>query len=158
MKLDRFDRQLLNLVQDDAGRTAEQLAEQVALSPSAIQRRLRRMREQGVIVRETVIIDPKHAGRPTFFIVSLQVERERPELLTQLRKWLAAQEHVQQAFYVTGETDFVLIVTAPDTETYDALMGRLVAENPNVARFTTNVALSLVKRGLTIPVPLDVEE
>ncbi|HJR72982.1 MAG TPA: Lrp/AsnC family transcriptional regulator [Luteimonas sp.] len=157
MNLDRFDRQLLNLVQEDAGRTAEQLAEQVALSPSAIQRRLRRMREEGVIVRQTAIVDPQRVGRPTFFIVSLQVERERPELLSQLRKWLAAQEHVQQAFYVTGEADFILVVAAPDTETYDALMGRLVAENPNVSKFITNVALGVVKRGLSVPIPLQDE-
>jgi DNA-binding Lrp family transcriptional regulator len=158
MELDRFDRQLLNLVQEDAAQTAERLAEQVALSPSAIQRRLRRMREHGVIARDCAIVDPRKIGRPTFFVVSLQVERERPELLAQLRKWLAAQEHIQQAFYVTGEADFILVITAPDTETYDALMSRLVSDNPNVKRFTTNVALSLVKRGLTIPVPLDAAE
>ena len=155
MELDRFDRQLLNLVQDDAGQTAEQLAEQVSLSPSAIQRRLRRLREQGVIVRDAAIVDPRKIGRTTFFIVALQVERERPELLAQLRSWLAAQDHIQQVFYVTGEADFILVITAPDTETYDALMSRMVGENPNVKRFTTNVALSVVKRGLTVPVPLD---
>lgn len=157
MALDRFDRQLLTLVQEDAGRTAEQLAEQVPLSPSAIQRRLRRMREDGVIQRQTAIVDPQRVGRPTFFIVSLQVERERPELLAQLRKWLAAEEHVQQAFYVTGETDFILVIAAPDTETYDVMMGRLVAENPNVSKFITNVALSVVKRGLSVPIPPDEE-
>lgn len=153
MELDRFDRQLLNLMQDDAGRTAEQLAEHVALSPSAIQRRLRRLREQGVIEREIAIVDPKHAGRPGFFIVSLQLEGERPEQLSQLRRWLAAQAHVQQAFYVAGEADFVLVVTAPDTESYDALMARMVAENPDVSRFTTHVALGVIKRGLAIPIP-----
>lgn len=155
MKLDNFDRQLLNLVQADSSQTTERLAEQVALSPSAIQRRLRRLREQGVIVRETALVEPKEIGRPTFFVVSLQVERERPELLMQLRKWLEAEPRIQQAFYVTGEADFVLVVTAPDTETYDALMSRLVSENSNVSRFTTNVALGIVKRGLTIPVPLE---
>jgi DNA-binding Lrp family transcriptional regulator len=155
MKLDRFDRQLLNLVQDDAGQTSEQLAQQVALSPSAVQRRLRKLKDAGVIVRHTAILEPRRVGRPTFFIVSLEIERDRPELLAQLRTWLAAQEHVQQAFYVTGEADFILVVTAPDTETYDALMARLAMENPNVRKFTTNVALGVVKRGLTIPVPLD---
>ena len=155
MKLDRFDRQLLNLVQEDAGRTSEDLAQRVALSPSAVQRRLRKLKDAGVIVRHTAILEPRKVGRPTFFIVSLEVERDRPELLNQLRTWLAAQEHVQQAFYVTGEADFILVVTAPDTETYDALMARLATENPNVRKFTTNVALGVVKRGLTIPVSLE---
>jgi Lrp/AsnC family leucine-responsive transcriptional regulator len=155
MELDRFDRQLLNLIQADARQTAEQLAEQVGLSPSAIQRRLRRMREEGVIVRDIALLDPAKIGRTTLFIVSLQVERERPELLARFREWLMAQENVQQAFYVTGESDFILMVTAPDAEVYDAMMRRLVSENPNVKRFTTNVVLSPIKQGLTIPVLLN---
>ena len=158
MELDRFDRQLLNLVQENSGVTAERLAEQVALSPSAVQRRLRRMREQGVIVKDAAIVDPKKIGKPTFFIVSLQVERERPELLSQLRQWMTAQAHIQQVFYVTGEADFILVITAPDTEVYDELMSRLVGENPNVKRFTTNVALGVVKRGLAIPIPLEIDD
>lgn len=153
MKLDRFDRRLLAEVQADSGQTSEALAEKVGLSASAVQRRLRRLRAEGVVQRETAVLDPRKIGRPTFFIVALEVERERPELLAALRAWLAREEHVQQAFYVTGEADFVLVVTAPDTETYDELMSRLVGENPNVRRFKTNVALGVVKRGLSIPVP-----
>jgi len=157
MDLDRFDRQLLNLVQADSAQTAEQLAEHVGLSPSAIQRRLKRLREQGVIARDVAIVDPRAIGRPTFFVVSLEIERERQELLAQLREWLTKRAEVQQAFYVTGETDVVIIVTARDTEAFDAMMTQLVQENPNVRRFTTKVVLNLLKRGLTIPVPLEDE-
>ena len=158
MILDRFDRQLLNLVQQDSAQSAEQLARHVALSVSAIQRRLRRLRNTGVIERDTAIVNPRQVGSPTHFVVALQVERERPELLAQLRRWMLGEPNVQQAFYVTGEADFVLIVTAPDTEAYDALMARMVAENANIRRFTTNVALGMVKRGLTIPVAEAPEE
>lgn len=153
MKLDDFDRRLLNLVQSDAGQTAERLAEEVGLSPSAVQRRLKRLRETGVIVRETAIVDPKSVGNPVSFIVALQIERERPELMSQLRAWLEAHDHVQQAFYVTGEADFILVVTAPNTDAYESLMARLIADNPNVKRFTTCVALCTVKRGLAVPIP-----
>ena len=152
MELDRFDRQLLRLVQEDSARTTEQLATRVALSPSAIQRRLRRLREAGVIAREIAVVDPRRVGRSTMFLASVQVESERPERMGRLREWLASEELVQQAFYVTGEADFVLVVCAPDTETYDAFMGRLVDANPNVKRFTTNVALNVLKRGLTVPI------
>ena len=155
MDLDDFDRRLLNLVQQDAGQTAEQLSEAVPLSPSAIQRRLRRMREGGVIERDISVVDPRKVGRPTFFIVALEVERERPELLIELKQWLSAEEHIQQVFYVTGEADFILVVTAPDIESYDALMSRLVSKNPNVRRFTTNIALGVVKRGLRIAIPAE---
>ena len=156
MELDRFDRRLLNLVQEDAAQTAERLAEQVNLSPSAVQRRLRRMREQGVIVRDAAIVDPKKAGGLMTFVVTLVVERDHPESLSPLRAWLAGEESVQEAFYVTGEAaDFILVVTAPSTEAYDALMSRMVKANPTVKRYTTHVALTIVKRGLKIPIPPD---
>lgn len=108
-----------------------------------------------MIVGSTILLDPRKVGRPSFFLVSLAVERECPELLASLRKWLSACEQIQQAYYVTGDTDFVLVVTAPDAEDFDRLMSKLMAENPNVHRFTTNVMLSLVKRGLTIPLAAD---
>jgi DNA-binding Lrp family transcriptional regulator len=155
MDLDRLDRQLLDLVQRDASLTAEALAERVPLSPSAIQRRLRRLKEEGVIVREAAVVDPARVGGATLFIASLQVERERPELMAQLRRWLEREPRVQEAFYVTGDSDFVLVVAAPDAPAYDALMSRLVADNPNVRRFTTSVALGVVKRGLALPLAED---
>ena len=151
--LDRFDRQLLRLVQQDAAQTAEQLAEQVSLSPSAIQRRLKRLREQGVIARQIAVLDPARLGRPTTFIAGLQVDSERPEPMVRLRDWLAAEPAVQQAFYVTGEADFVLVVTAPDAAGYEALMARLLAAHPHVRRYTTQVAMGVLKRGLALPVP-----
>jgi Lrp/AsnC family leucine-responsive transcriptional regulator len=153
MELDQYDRELLRLVQEDSGQTAERMAELLPLSASAIQRRLRKLREEGVITRYAAILDPAKVGKPTHFVVAVQVERERPELLAHFRDWLATQVHVQQAFYVTGEADFVLIITAPDTQTYDALMSRMIGDNPNVKRFTTNVTLSVVKTGLNIPIP-----
>lgn len=150
--LDSFDRRLLDLVQIDAARTAESLAESVGLSPSAVQRRLKRLRDDGVIVATVAVVDPRKVGRPGFYIVALEVERERPELIAALRTWLTAEERVQQAFYVTGSADFVLVVTAPGVEEYEELMSRLLAENANVRRYTTNVALGVHKRGLAIPV------
>lgn len=149
--LDSFDIQLLNIVQQDASATAEQLAQQVGLSASAVQRRLRKLKEAGVISAHVAVLDLRRIDRNTSYVVSLQVEREHPELMSQLRHWLAAEPQVQQAYYVTGESDFILIVTAPDTEAYDALMSRLMLANPNVKRFTTNVALGVVKRGLAVP-------
>lgn len=153
MDLDDFDRKLLALMQEDAGQTADRLSETVGLSPSAIQRRLRRLRESGVILRDISVVAPEHVGRPTFFVTSLQVEQERPELIQQLRRWLSQQPQIQQVYYVTGEADFVMLVTARDTASYDAMMQRLLQENPNVRRFTTNVVLGTVKRGLAIPIP-----
>jgi Lrp/AsnC family leucine-responsive transcriptional regulator len=150
--LDELDRKILALVQQDARRATEAIGTEIGLSASAVQRRIARLREEAVITAEVAIVDPKSVGRSLTLIVDVEVERERPELLAVLKRWIAGEPAVQEAWYVTGDGDFVLIVTARDVEDYDALMQKLVTENSNVRRFRTRVALSTLKRGCRVPV------
>ena len=150
-RLDSYDRRLLTALQTNADATAEELAELVGLSASALLRRIKRLKADRVITATVAVVDPAKTGKPTFFIAALEVERERPELLGRLRQWMQEEPCIQEYFYVTGSTDFILVVVTEDVEAYDGLMSRLMADNGNVRRFTTNVVLSSGKRSLALP-------
>jgi Lrp/AsnC family transcriptional regulator, leucine-responsive regulatory protein len=154
MELDKLDRSILAILQKDARRPAELMGADVGLSASAVQRRIARMREEAVITAEVALVDPKQAGRPLTMIVDVEVERERPELLASLKQWIATEPCIQEAWYVTGAGDYVLIVVARDVDDFEALMQRLVADNANVRRFQTRVALSTLKRGMFVPMDI----
>ncbi len=151
IELDKIDRRILAVLQKDARRPAELIGADVGLSASAVQRRIVRMREEGVILAEVAVVDPKRVGRPLTMIVDVEVERERPELLASLKQWIAAEPCIQEAWYVTGAGDYVLIVVAREVDDFEALMQRLVAENANVRRFQTRLALGTLKRGQVVP-------
>ena len=150
--LDALDRKLLAELQADGSLTSEQLSERVGLSPSAISRRIRRLEADRIIEKRVALVDPARVGHGALFIVGIEVERERPELVQRLRAWVAGEPSVQQAYYVTGTADYVMLVTAPDIAAFDQLMSEMMAANPNVRRFTTQVVMSTVKRGLFVPV------
>jgi DNA-binding Lrp family transcriptional regulator len=150
--LDLFDRRLLDLVQRDADVPAEKLAEQVGLSPSAVQRRLKKLRKSGVIASTVCVLDPAKVGNPTLFVVGLELERERPELLTRLAAWIEREDRVQQGYYLTGTWDLLLMIVVPSVSAFDSFMAALLEENPNVRRFSTSVVLSTRKRQLFVPV------
>ena len=151
IELDKIDRRILTMLQKDARRPAELIGEEVGLSASAVQRRIVRMRDEGVILAEVAVVDPKRAGRPLTMIVDVEVERERPELLASLKQWIASEACIQEAWYVTGAGDYVLVVVARDVEDFEALMQRMVSDNANIRRFQTRVALSTLKRGVLVP-------
>lgn len=153
--LDPLDRRILALLQRDARLPAETIGAEVGLSASAVQRRLVRLREAGVITGEVALVDPRRVGRPLTMIVDLEVECERGDLLAGLKRWVANEPAIQQAWYVTGEEDFVLIASARDVETFETLMQKLLADNANVRRYRTRVALGTLKRGLAVPIDAD---
>ena len=150
--LDTFDRALLNLVQKDARMTAEAIGEIIGLSPASVHRRLKRLREKGVILSEVAILNGQMLEKGMTFIVSVEVERERADLLDAFRKDMKSLPEVQQCYYVTGETDFVLIIKVHDMEEYERFTKEAFFDNSNIRRFRTSVVMSEVKAGLGIPV------
>jgi DNA-binding Lrp family transcriptional regulator len=148
--LDKFDRAILDLVQRDNTTPLRLMAEKVNLSTAAVQRRIKRMEERGVITGNVAIVDPTAVGRPITIIVEVMTERTSLEALEAMKAHFAVPE-VQQCYYVTGEVDFVLVITVASMQEYQALSRRLFAENPNVTWFKTIVALDRVKVALDVP-------
>lgn len=153
IRLDEFDRKLLALVQENCRIPAEQLAQEIGLSPAAVHRRLKRLKDSEIIATEVAVLDAKKLDKSMTFIVSLEVERERLDLLDQLKQELKNIPHVQQCYYVTGDYDFILVVKAADMDEFEAFTHRTFFGNTNVRRFKTSVVMSEVKT--TLEVPLD---
>ena len=111
--LDKIDRALLAELQDDGALTSEKLSERVGLSASAIHRRVRRLEEAGIIERRIAVVNPEAVGRGAQFLVGIEVEREQRDLVEKLRRWIRSEPSIQQAYYVTGSADYVLLSAPP---------------------------------------------
>ncbi|HWD07340.1 MAG TPA: Lrp/AsnC family transcriptional regulator [Amycolatopsis sp.] len=149
--LDRLDLAILACLQSDARTIAEVIGAKVGLSAAAVQRRIKRLRETGVIEKEVAVLSPAALGLSMTFVVMVEMERENLSVLDAFRRQVLADECVQQCYYVTGAADFVLIVTCPDMAAFEVFTRRMFFDNPNVRHFTTSVAMDRVKVGLTLP-------
>ncbi|MEG3179285.1 Lrp/AsnC family transcriptional regulator [Sphingomonas sp. LT1P40] len=150
--LDPQDRRLLSLLQADSGVAINLLADDTGLSPASVQRRLRRLRESGAIVREMAVLDPGVLGFGMTFIIMVELERDRIDQLDAFRRKAVREPHVQQCYYVTGEADFALVCVARDMADFEELTRRLFFGDENVRRFRTSVVMSRTKVGLTLPI------
>jgi len=151
MKIDDFDIAILNLVQDNAQLKSESIAESIGLSPTACQRRLRRLREDGAIASEIAVIDPSIVGGRVTMIVQVVLERGGSHTVDAFKRKMREAPEVQQCYYVTGEYDFILLVTARDIADYEQLTRRIFFENSQIQKFHTIVTMENVKVGLGIP-------
>ncbi len=85
------------------------------------------------------------------FLVEVEIERERVDLLDEFRRSIQRLEEVQQCYYVTGASDFVLVVVTKDMDSFEMLSRRVFTENPNIRRFETKVVVGRVKASMRIP-------
>jgi DNA-binding Lrp family transcriptional regulator len=150
---DRLDLNLLACLQDDNLQTADRLAERVGRSPSAVARRLRRLRASGAIAAETAVLSEDAVGQPLSAIVQVQLERHAPQAADLLRRRLVASGNVQLCLDVSGAFDILLLVVAADMDAYNAFADAMLAEQPAVRRFETSFVKKRVKA--TLAVPLD---
>jgi Lrp/AsnC family transcriptional regulator, leucine-responsive regulatory protein len=148
MRIDAFDTALLREVQANCRLTANQLSERVGLSPSAVQRRLDRLRRNGAIEREVAIVSPAAIGRSLVLIVEVSLENEHEAVASAFREQISTTPQITQCYFVTGESDYVLVVCVRDMEEYETLTQELFGQNRHVKRFITNVVMRTIKSAM----------
>ncbi|WP_146993190.1 Lrp/AsnC family transcriptional regulator [Bradyrhizobium macuxiense] len=151
MEPDRIDARLLDLVQRNNRMSSEELGAKVGLSASGVQRRLKRLRSEGVIEADVSIVSPKAIGRNVTMLMLITFERTRADIVDRFKRAICRMPEVMSGFYVTGPADFVLLITANDMEDYEKFTRSLVRDNPDIERFETMVVLDRVKAGFTLP-------
>jgi len=136
--LDRFDLQLLNQAQRDDSQTSETLARSVPLSPSAIARRLRRLRSAGWIARTIALLSPRLTQTRLRAIVLVQLS-EHADLQGKaaLEKRLLAAAPVQFCYEIAGPNDFLLLFDCANMDEFNAVADGLLASTPTVRRYET---------------------
>ncbi|MBN4664498.1 Lrp/AsnC family transcriptional regulator [Pandoraea nosoerga] len=151
MSLDSYDVALLAAIQRDATTPQHALGAQVNLSSAAVNRRLRKLADEGVTRKTVTLVNPASVGYPLTVITEVEVENERLDLLDAMKRSFLACPQVQQCYYVAGECDFVVIMVVRDMAQYTELTRALFFESNNVKRFKTLVTMSHVKAGLEVP-------
>jgi len=149
--LDRFDLAILDILQADNTTPQRAIAQAVNLSAPAVQRRIQRLKDSGVIRANVAVLDPVKVGKPLTIVLEVHLDNERPDRTAPLRARIAAEDAVQQCYSVTGEADYLLVVNVASMADYEALTRRLFEGDDNVKRFRTSVALASLKTGLRVP-------
>jgi Lrp/AsnC family leucine-responsive transcriptional regulator len=150
--LDDLDLRLLALLQRETAVTAEALGSKIGLSASSVQRRIKRLRSDGIIAREVAIVDTDALGKRMTFIVGVKVDFGQKAGVDALQRKLLADPRTQQAYYVTGELDLVLVVVVEDMQDYDQYSKSLLLASPAMLRFQSNVVIEGLRVGLEVPI------
>ncbi|KZN63145.1 Lrp/AsnC family transcriptional regulator [Pseudoalteromonas luteoviolacea] len=150
--MDDFDREILNIIQFDSRVSTEEIGHQIGLSASACQRRIKKLKDWGIIKKEVAIIDRDKLEGFTTLIVDVCLEKGGEKALDDFIERLNQEKRVQQFYYTAGEVDFVLIIVVKNMNEFDKLSRRLLMSNSNVKKFHSKVVIQSNKVGLEVAV------
>jgi Lrp/AsnC family leucine-responsive transcriptional regulator len=150
--LDAIDRKILTLLQEDSQITNQDLAAKVGISPPPCHRRVKRLREEGIILRDVSLVDPVKVGRSMTVFASITLERQREDLLENFERKMARCPEVMQCYFVSGDADYLVVVSVADMAHYNEFARRVFANEPNIRMFRSSFCLSRVKYDTKIPV------
>ena len=156
--LDATDLQLLDLLQNDASRSNQDLAALVHTSPPTCFRRVKRMRDAGLIEREIAVLSVEKlqqvAGHGLCAIVEITLDRQDHAALEAFEARVASDDAVQQCYRVSPGPDFCLVVHCAHMPDYLALSQRLFTADANVRNVKTFFSVKRSKFGARVPLPV----
>ncbi|NTI63143.1 Lrp/AsnC family transcriptional regulator [Agrobacterium rhizogenes] len=153
VRVDEKDREILSILQDNADQPAKAIAQAVNLSPSAVERRISKLKREGVIDRIVAVVSPAAVRRNLRILVEIEIQNEYRHNLEAFQRWLVQAPEVQSCWYVTGDTDFVLSVTVRDIEEYNAFIERMMTDQRELVRkYKSLIALKTIKHGMALSV------
>jgi Lrp/AsnC family leucine-responsive transcriptional regulator len=155
--LDSTDLALLAQLQDDSALSNQDLAAKVHVSPATCLRRVKRLREAGLIEREIAVLNPQKLaeilGHGLEAVVEISLDRQGNEEQQAFEQRVSADDAVQQCYRVSPGPDFILVVVARDMQDYLALAQRLFTSDANVRNVKAFFSVRRAKFRPRIPLP-----
>ncbi|MEO0996568.1 MAG: Lrp/AsnC family transcriptional regulator [Pseudomonadota bacterium] len=151
VNLDTYDLAILRNLQDDGRVPWVTLAERINLSPTACQRRVRLLEEAGVIRAYGARIDLAKLGFGVEAFVAVHVERQSTALARKFREAVLAYPEVQSCHLLSGDTDFMLRVIAPDLSRFGGFIQDKILNLPGIKDASSLIVLETIKDGATVP-------
>ncbi|MGO2356411.1 MAG: Lrp/AsnC family transcriptional regulator [Marinomonas foliarum] len=150
MELDKIDRKILVILQRNNRIANVELAEEVGLSPPACHKRVKRLRDDNIIVGDVAIVNPELSGNKLTLLVSVEMERDRKDVYDAFKRVVSKAPEVRHCYQITGSYDFMMVVTVPDIQAFESFVDRVLHTEANIRKFQTSVSLRTVKSSTEI--------
>jgi Lrp/AsnC family leucine-responsive transcriptional regulator len=144
VKFDSVDRRILNILQKNNRLTNLELSEKAGLSPPTCLKRVRRLRQQKVILADVALLDPSLVKNLCAF-VEVELEQQGEQFQQAFEKKMDRTPEVTQCYMISGDSDFIVVIEVIDMDGYHRLVRRTFTVDTNVRTFRTVFVMNRTK-------------
>lgn len=153
--LDKIDRQILALLQQDASIPIQQVADQVGLSVNPCWRRIRRLEADRVIRGRVALVDPERVGLGLTVYVRVRTRDHSADWARKLNEVVTAMPEILECHRIGGDVDYLLKVVVPDMAGYDRTYRELIDRLPALSDVSALFSMERLKSTTGLPIPAE---
>ena len=154
MTMDRYDRQILQVLQEDGRISNQDLADRIGLSPSPCLRRVRALEEAGIIAGYRALLDARKLGLTLMALIHISMDRHTPERFENFEAEIRAIPEIVECLLITGQdADYQLKVVVADMDAYQELLLNRITRIPGVTGVHSSFVLRRVIDKTALPLP-----
>lgn len=150
--LDGLDLRILRIIQRESLLSNQSLADQVGLSPPACLKRVRRLRDAGIIRHTLSLLSPEALGYPLLTVARVKLERPTDKAIGSFEAQMSALPRVVQCLMVSGDIDFIVMIRSRDVAHYQEFARRVLATAPSIRSYTSEIVLAVNKDTTELPI------
>ncbi|WP_068316929.1 Lrp/AsnC family transcriptional regulator [Polycladidibacter hongkongensis] len=148
--IDRIDRRILAILQEDCTVPVAEIGRRVGLSTTPCWRRIQKLEEDGVITRRVALLDPKKVNTKVTAFVAVTTSQHTDDWLRKFADVISEFPEVVEFYRMAGQVDYLLRVSVPDIDAYDAFYKRLIAKI-DIGDVSTTFAMEQIKYTTELP-------
>lgn len=149
--MDDMDRKILRILQTDSSQSVSDVARAVGLSASPCWKRIKRLQDEGIIVRQAAVLDANRLGFGLTVFVSIKTGEHSSKWLKEFSETITAMPEVQEFHRMAGEVDYMLKVVVRDMAAFDEFYKRLV-EISALSEVTSRFSMEKIKDTTALPI------
>mgnify|MGYP001089365560 CR=1 FL=1 len=148
--MDTFDKQLVDLLQEDCKKTTKQYAHALGLSTTAVYERIKRLERDGVITQYVALIDKKKVKRDFSVLCQVRLIQHTKENILRFERQVQQLEEVSECFHVSGDYDYILTIHVADINAYRAFMVNKLTAIDQIGSTQSSFVINPVKKSTAI--------
>jgi len=149
--MDRIDKKILNLLQQDSSRSTAEIAQEVGLSTTPCWRRINNLQERGVIRRQVTLLDRETINLHVDVFVAIKTRHHNAEWFEAFAKAVSTFPEVVEFYRMSGDIDYLMRVVVPDINAYDVFYKRLI-KKVELQDVSSSFAMERIKYTTALPV------
>ena len=146
MGLDKKDKLILSLLQEDSTLSVKEISEKIGLTFTPTYERIKNLEKQGVVEKYVAILNREKLGINIVVYCNIRLKEQSQKTLKEFEDYISKYDEVQEIISLSGEYDYMLKILASDSNSYTKLTANITSNGPNIGQYHSSIVLAEVKK------------